>query len=257
MGAVRRHAIWLWLLFPAAVNADDQQFITVSGLGTVLVWPDVVELEGTVQGKGALAGDAATTFDDVKQVATAAIEDLALEGVEVVSEKLSIGDAADSNPSRMILRASRGEEPPEQEVAVRETLKVRLPGVDKLEKGTLLSQIVKIVDAGKESGLTFVKPASLFERSLNRGEPVSFLSFRRSDLPAVEQEAEGLALADARARAERLAKLAGLKVGAIVSIEDTRIPTVVPRTGDPGTRKQLEQIKVEKQLRVKFELTES
>ena len=156
----------------------------------------------------------------------------------------------------MILRASRGEAQPEAEIAVRETIKIRLLGIDKLDKEELLSTVVKIIDAGKESGVAFLKPETLFQRTMSRGGPISYLSFRHSELNKVKQQADELAMKDARAKADRIAKLAELSVGEIVSIEDMRPPSVVPslRTGIPETRSQFEQIEVERRLRVRFAL---
>lgn len=244
-----------------ALRASGQESpsITVTGIGKIMILPNVVELEGTIQGKGALAGDAFTTFTDVKQEATLALQEIMAEGLEVSNSGFSVGTPEDLNASRMIIRAARGEEPPAAEVAVRETMKIRLSGVDQMDQEQLVAKIVKIIDAGQESGLRFTKPTSLFERTVNRGGPVSYLSFRRTDLDDLGQQADGLAMKHARSQAEKISRLADLSVGKIISIEEIRVPTVVSsslRISDPDTLPQLERIKVEKHLRVKFALVD-
>ena len=241
----------------SGASAQNSPSITVTGIGKIMILPNVVELQGMIQGnKGALAGDAFTSFSDVKQEATLALQELMGEGLEVSNSAFSVGTPQDSNPSRAILRAARGEQPPEAEVAVRETMKIRISGVDQMDHEQLVAKVIKIIDAGKESGLSFSKPPSLLERT--RGGPASYLSFRRTDLDELGQQADGLAMKHARSQAEKIARLADLSVGKIISIEEIRIPTVSSslRAGDPHTLAHLEKIKVEKHLRIRFALIE-
>ena len=106
-------------------------------------------------------------------------------------------------------------------VAVQERLTVSLSGINTMNADKLLESVIRIVDVIKDAGLVIGPgPKSMIEIQLSRGQPATLATFRLSDTDSLRQQAYEAAMQQARSKAERLAQLAGVQLGEIVSIRE-------------------------------------
>ncbi len=111
-----------------------------------------------------------------------------------------------------------------QKVAVTEQLRVVLKDADKLDLDKLLETTLKLIDVGRDNGLKIGPGAmsyyqiQMMAQSGNAG--MAMISFKIADPATMREQAYKLAIDDARTKATRLADLAGLKLGRILSVQD-------------------------------------
>jgi uncharacterized protein len=80
---------------------------------------------------------------------------------------------------------------------------------------------MRIVDVAKDAGVIMGPgPMSLIEMQFSRGKPAALATFKLSNTDSLRQKAYEAALKQARAKAERLAQLAGVELGDIVSVRE-------------------------------------
>lgn len=209
-----------------SVPAAETQGIAVTGAGRVSAKPSMVELAAVVKGEAELAGDAITKYQGNKRRALETIQSLQIEGLTVEDGGVSI-NSADGNSAMMA--AMRGMPAPEntaQKLSLSEPLTLRLTGIDKLSTEELLETLVKIVDAGKDAGMAIgPPPKSMYELQIaaqtGQSTESALAAFKLEGVDQLKQQAYQAAVSDARERAERLAALAGVKLGKVTSIRET------------------------------------
>ena len=237
-----------------AAGAEVTAHISVTGIGKAAVNPDLVEILGVAQGQGELAGDALTEFRDVLAQSVETLEGLGIEGLAVSTKGFSVGPVMVDTRSRLMLPGGQAPEPPK--MAVSEPMRIRISGVDKLDREQLLDTIAKVIDAAQETGLQMGKTPSELDRYRSGSNP-SYLVFRLSDTAKLRQAALEKAVQDAQANATRLADLANVTLGVIRSVEETNYSTYVPsalRDAEPNTSPAFEQIEMTVNVRVSYGL---
>ena len=246
------------MLLPSAAGAAEQELpsITVTSSATVTAKPDVVEIVGTVSGQGQLAGDAVTKFRGARQAAIEALKGLSIAGLQIEARGFSVGTAVPADRrTQILLRGQPGQAEEGPMVAVQETLKICIQGIDKLDADALLSTIVKVVDAGQEAGIAFSRPLSDVERFSSRGTSLSFTTFTLKDKEQRRQRASELAMERARADARRMAALAGAQLGDVESVREAMeyLPTSL-RSSAEDTSPTSSEIQQTVTLNVRFKL---
>jgi uncharacterized protein YggE len=201
--------------------AAENQGITVMGLGSVEAKPSVVELTGIVIGQGQLAGDAVTKFHGNRRRAETAFKNLKIPGLEVVEEGLSLYSSLNASQMQAMMRGMAVNNTDSQELSVSETLKLRVTGIDKLSSQELLEMIVRIVDSGKDAGVIIGNDTSpsvpgTYNPSKARN---TMATFKVTDVEKLKEAAYEQAVKDARSQAEKLAKLTGVKLGKVISVD--------------------------------------
>ena len=88
--------------------------------------------------------------------------------------------------------------------------------------------MLKLIDVGRDNGLT-IGPGNLNYYQVQvmmqgRGEGLSMIAFKIPDASALREQAYKLAIEDARSKSARLADLAGVKLGRILSVRDQDAP---------------------------------
>jgi hypothetical protein len=183
--------------------------------------PDTVELTATVVGSAELAGDAVKKYRSNKQRALQALNGLKISGFAVVGSGLSINSGSATNPMAAFMPGQADKPKGADKVAVQERLTVSLSGIDTMDADELLGSMIRIVDVTKDVGLVIGPgPKNMIEMQLGQGKPATLATFKLSNTDTLRQEAYAAAMKQARARAERLAQLAGVQLGDIVSIEE-------------------------------------
>lgn len=213
--------LFCWGVMNSPAFAGESEGITVIGLGSVDAKPDVVELTGVIIGQGQLAGDAVTKFHGNRRRAEAAFKNLKVPGLEVMAEGMSLYSSLNASQIQAMMRGMAVNNAGSQELSVSETLKLRVTGIDKLSSQELLETIVRIVDSGKDAGViigndtTPAVPGS-YNASKARNTMATFKVTKVKELKEAAFEA---AIKNAREQAEKLAKLTGVKLGKVTSID--------------------------------------
>ncbi len=174
-----------------APDAGDQRTITVTGYGVAYGAPDVVQVGLGVEG---LNADILVAMDDVTARMNAVMDVLQQNGVEATdirTESFYIYQEYPYGQPPMPVEGaegSTGSQDPQTVYRVSTTVAVTVRETE---------NIAPILAAAVNAGANMV----------------NYIQFNIEDRQALESEARGLAVSDARARAEELASLMGLAVG--------------------------------------------
>jgi uncharacterized protein YggE len=210
---------------PFLPNMAGHDGISVYGTGELPARPNLVEIDLHVSGKAELTGDALVKFRDAKKRVLEALEKLKLAGLSTDELGLSItaGSAAEQQ-QRMNNGMPQVATKPQIEVSA--TLRVRLKDVRQQAPEELIKTIGKLLDVAQDSGVTIgPSPAEVmrnarFGNYMNNTVPVRFVV---ADLAQVREKAYEQAVADARSRAARLAKLNQVKLGQALSVQEIQV----------------------------------
>jgi uncharacterized protein YggE len=202
----------------------EQTGITVSGSGNVKSKPTEVEIGAMVSGEAELTNDAMVKYRDAKKRAVAAIEGLKIKDLSIESNGVSINQAIDPNAAQMMMQgrvANMGK----PKVQASESLKIVLKGVDKLATDALMDTVMKVIDTGRDAGLQIGPPTPMnyyqYQMMMQQGQGQGMLQFKIGDPAEQREKAYKEAMDDAKKKAQRLADLAGIKLGKIVSVQDS------------------------------------
>lgn len=213
--------LFCWGVMNSPAFAGESEGITVIGLGSVDAKPDVVELTGVIIGQGQLAGDAVTKFHGNRRRAEAAFKNLKVPGLEVMAEGMSLYSSLNASQIQAMMRGMAVNNAGSQELSVSETLKLRVTGIDKLSSQELLETIVRIVDSGKDAGVIIgndTTPAVPGSYNASKARN-TIATFKVTKVKELKEAAFEAAIKNAREQAEKLAKLTGVKLGKVTSID--------------------------------------
>lgn len=258
------------LLAGQAAHAQ-QQGITVMATGEATVQPDVLVLEGTLSESAELAEDAVVAFRDSRRRALNSIEALEIEGLEVLPGAIKLSRGGDmAAMGGMIMPGGGGEQLPPGQIAISQDVEIRIAGVDAMEPDALIDLILSISSAAEEAGIglgEMTQEDMLMMQMGQGGGSAEMATLRVSDPETAQQEAAADAIAQARAKAQRLAALAGVELGpvtAITEIADTADESggnaymnmifgmMADGGGDPLATSSIEPITVRTALSVTF-----
>ena len=208
--------------------------ISVAGSGEAKGKPTAVEIGATVSGDAELAADAIVKYRDTKRRAVEALEGLKLEGLKIESGGFAINQGMDAAQQQAMMNGNAIAGSAKQRVTVTEQIKIVLSGLDKLKDEELMDTVLKVVDTGRDGGLQIGsgQPRNYYEMQMyyNSGRGNSNLvNFVIPDAESLRDAAYKNAMADARKRAERLAGLAGVKLGRILSVRDQGAVNMSPQ----------------------------
>ena len=219
-----RKMLAMLLVLSASPGAHaDQPGITVSGSGSVKSKPTEVEIGAMVSGEAELTNDAMVKYRDAKKRALAAIEGLKLAHVSVESTGVSVSQVLDANAQQM-MQQGRAANVGKPKVQASESMKITLKGVDKIAAEALMDTVMKVIDTGRDAGLQIgpATPSNYYQLQMMQqsGQGQGMLQFKIGDSTAQREQAYKEAMEDAKKKAARLADLAGVKLGRIVSVQD-------------------------------------
>lgn len=205
-------------LTSAASLAQQQTGITVNAQGQAKGKPSLVELQAQIGGEAELTADAIVKYRDARKRALEAIENLKIPGLSIESEGFSVSQAVDPAAQQAMMRGMQAPAG-KQQVSVTEKLRLKLVDVDKMEAEAMMDAVLKIIDTGRDAGL-MIGPG---QTNVNYWPPPPqppMVAFKIPDPDALRAEAYAAAMKDARSKAEKLAALAGAKLGRVVSVSD-------------------------------------
>jgi uncharacterized protein YggE len=258
----RLAAVLLAMSFASAVQAQAAappsptagEGISVSGISETKGKPSVVEISAVVAGDAELAADATVKYRDSRRRAVDAINGLKLEGLRIESGGFSVMQGVDTSQMQAGMQgniAPAGK----QRVTVAEQMKLVITGLDKLKDEEVMDTILRVLDTARDAGLQIgpSTPRTAYQMRVfyqNNGEDskaANLVVFKLPDPDALREQAYKAAMADARKKAERLASLAGVTLGKVITVK-----------GGPGeaelTSNVFKEIPVKVSLTVQFEI---
>ena len=211
---------FLLLLLSVRATAQDATGITVSGTAKVSAKPTSIEIPCIVSGDAELTADAIVKYRDARKRGVSAIEGLKIDGLSVDSKGYSVKDYVDSNAQQQAMMRGQAVVNTKQKVSVTEQLRIVIKDVDKMEQAALMDTMLKVLDTVRDSGLTLGDGTP---RNVNYYPPPpgpALINFKITDTTALREQAYKQAMDDAKSKAQKLADLAGVKLGRILSVRD-------------------------------------
>ncbi len=252
--------------------APSEPGITVEGSGEVRSVPDVVEINLKLSARAELTDDAVVKHRDSRKRALETFKALKLDNLKLEEKDLSLrpGNAQE------MMQMMWGGMPPAQnkrtQIEVGSMLRARLVNVGKVPTEELMSTIGKLLDAAQDSGagLGLSDSDMMMMRYYGYGAQQSALvKFIVTNIGDLREKAYESAVTDARSRAERLARLSRVKLGAVLAVDEITsgarsspyyyMPDPGDSKGDPNevTAETLSGGHIRIKLRVRFAIEAS
>ncbi len=243
-------------------SAGDIQGVTVAGKAAVAARPNLVEIDLEVSSASELTADAIVKYRDAKRRLHDAFAALKLDDVAVEERGLLV------DRKGMMPNPYFGGMPSmanaKSEVQLTRKLVVKCSNIRGMEEDRLLQLIAKVLDVAQDAGARVGKqldPNRYYYNPYNQ-QADGLVRFVVDDYEKLQEEAYEKAIADARARAERLARLSRVELGPIVGVREVLVPADrMPSNpaDDEAPRKRLEtsklqDIPVRVELLVRFEI---
>lgn len=212
-------------LFAAGARGDSSDLgITVSGTAKVMGKPNAVEIGAFVSGDAELTADAVVKYRDARKRAVAALEGLKIANLSIQSDGFSVKDWVDAAAQQQAMMRGQQVANAKQKVSVGEQLRLVIKDADKMDQAALMDTMLKVLDTAKDAGLTIgnTSPGNNNNNNENgnQGGADALIQFKVTDCSALREQAYKQAMDDAKAKAQKLADLAGVKIGKILSVED-------------------------------------
>ena len=212
--------------------------IAVSGTGEVLARPNVVEIGLRISASAKLANDALVKYRDVERRTLKAFADLNYSNLETRVSGVSVTNSANAQQMQQVMRG----QPVKQATSKTQiggSVVLRLKGVRELAPEKLMESISALLDAAADTG-ALVGPSAADLNQMryygNRAMNHSMARFILEDFDEQRERAYELAVAEARRRADRLAKLTGVTLGRVVAIQEISV------SGETSTPRQMPYI---------------
>jgi uncharacterized protein len=243
----------------AATAAGNIEGFTVTGKGFVSAKPNRLEIDLEVSAASELSADAIVKYRDAKRRLQESFTALKLSNVAIEERGLLVDQkGADFNPYFFDYQPSRKAK---VEVQLTRKLIVKCSDIRKMDEEALLQLVAKLLDVAQDAGGKVGPSQNPWANYYYgyRNQQTGLVRFILDDFDKLEEEAYAKAVADAEARAGRLAKLSHVKLGSVTAVREVSSPG--PReTGqdDDVPQKRLEssrfqEIPVRVELMVRFD----
>ena len=197
--------------------------ISVEGSGEVRMIPDVVEINLRMVAKGELTDDAVVKHRDARKRTMETFQALKLENLKLEEKDLTLRPGNAQEMMQMMWNGMGPSQTKRTQIEVVSMLRARLVDVSKVPTEELMSTIGKLIDAAQDSGAGLgVGDSDMMMMRWYGGysRQAPLVKFVVTNLTEIREKAYEMAVADARKRAERLARLNGVKLGAVTAIEE-------------------------------------
>jgi uncharacterized protein YggE len=235
---------------------------TVSGKGFVAAKPNHVEVDLEVVASSEITADAIVKYRDAKKRVRDAFAALKLSSVAVEERGLLVDQKGQmQSPYFFDFQPNSRTK---TEVQLTRKLVVKVSDLRKMDEESVLQLVGRLLDVAQDAGAK-VGPQNnqnpYYYYRWNMNQTTGLVRFILEDFDKLQEEAYEKAIADARARAERLARLSRVELGPIVAIREVSVPgdRSSTATDDELPRKRLEmskfqEIPVRVELLVRFEV---
>jgi uncharacterized protein YggE len=241
---------------------------TVAGKGAVGARPNRLEIDLEVSAASEMTSDVIVKYRDAKKRIQEAFTTLKMGNVTVEERALHVDQKGQVfNPYMMDMPpARRGK----VEVQLTRKLVIHCTNIRDLDEEALLQLVAKLLDVAQDAGGK-VGPQHEFNPYYYRMSNSSnnLVRFILDDYDTLQEKAYQAAIADARARAGRLARLSGVELGPVAGVREVQVPgekaqtqsfsfyDTPATTDDEMPRKRLEstrfqEIPIKVELQVRF-----
>lgn len=197
--------------------------LTVIGKGTVSASPDLAEIDLDVSASAELTGDAIVKFRDAKKRVIEAFEGLKLPNVTVEERGLLVDQKGNApNPYYVDYNTSQKAK---TEVQLSRKLVVKASGLREMGEDEALQLVGRLLDVAQDAGARVgSSPAEAsvlrYVYGIGGANPSDLVRFVLEDAGDLQEQAYEKAVADARAKAERLARLGGFELGPVLAVRE-------------------------------------
>lgn len=230
-----RRALVALAIFAASASSATAQYgsppgvpqniegLTVIGKGVVSASPDLAEIDLDVSASAELTGDAIVKFRDAKKRVVEAFEALKLPNVTVEERGLLV-DQKGNIPNPYYIDYSVAQKT-KTEVQLSRKLVVKASGLRELGEDEALQLVGRLLDTAQDAGARVGSTPA--ENSILRsiygigaGGASDLVRFVLEDAGDLQEQAYEKAVNDARAKAERLARLGGFGLGPVLAVRE-------------------------------------
>jgi uncharacterized protein YggE len=216
---------------PGAGSSPNIEGFTVAGKATVMARPNAVEIDLSVSAGSELTADAIVKYRDARRKLRDAFAALKLKDVAVEERGLRV-DQKGTQASPYFFDYTPNQRT-KTEVQLSRKLVVRGSELRKMDEDAVLQLVAKLLDVAQDAGGHVGGQEQVDYYSWRFGsQGNSLVRFVVDDFEKLEEQAYEKAIADARARAERLARLSKVELGPIVAVREV----VVPGEGPTNTQ---------------------
>ncbi len=236
---------------------------TVAGRGMVLARPTSVEIDLEISAASELTADAIVKYRDARKKIQEAFAGLKLPNITVAERGLVV-DQKGQTQSPYFFGGMQPNSRAKVEVQLSRKLVVRAGEIRQMDEEKVLQQVSRLLDVAQDAGAKVgpqnnMNPYYYYRFGMeNPGN--GLVRFVLDDFDKLEEEAYDKAIADARTRAERLARLSRVELGPIVAVREVSVPVDKNPDVDGETpKKRLEaskfqEIPIRVELLVRFEV---
>jgi uncharacterized protein YggE len=256
---------------PAAAQYFGQPFVTspgeniegftVAGKAYSTAKPNSVEIDLEVSAASELTADAIVKYRDAKKRIHDAFGALKLKNIGIDERGLLVDQKGMmQNP---YFWGGMPNARTKTEVQLTRKLVVKATDIRSMDEETVLQLVGKLLDVAQDSGGKVGPQNNWNPYYYNPWQNMSsgLVRFVLEDFDKLQEEAYEKAIADARARAERLARLSKVELGPIVAVREIVVPADRPMMGsdEEVPRKRLEvgrfqEIPIRVELLVRFSI---
>lgn len=254
--------------------------ITVSGTGEVLAKPTRVEIDLAAGAAAELTGDAIVKYQNSLRRTLDVFKKMELKNLKIEQRSLSFASMGGVAAANAFVDPDSGPSTAKSQIDITRSLRVVLTETDKLSEQELMETIGRLLDAAKDAGAKIGGGESnaLMMRMMGEASSATpVVMFVVEDATAAREKAYQAAFNQAKARAARLANLAGQQLGRVESVEEgveavaqdetsvqermiTAIYGITSKSDQEDSRltsQKLADIPVRVTLRVRFALAEN
>lgn len=241
--------------------AENIEGLTVAGKGTVTARPNSLEIDVDVAAASELTADAIVKYRDAKRKLQEAFTALKLPNIKVEERGLLVNKKGVQN--RYYMMFGEANQRTKTEVELSRKLVIQGTDIRNMEEEALLQLTAKLLDVAQDAGARVGgdnDPYYDYFYGMPRRAD-GLVRFVLDDFDKLQDEAYEKAMADAKARAHRLARLGEVELGRVVAVREVHVPgEPIGRGGeDEPLRKQIvaskfQEIPVRVELLVRFEV---
>ncbi|HWB10451.1 MAG TPA: SIMPL domain-containing protein [Pirellulales bacterium] len=254
------------VLLSFASGAEAQQpSITVSGTGEVLARPDCLEIDVRAAASAEITGDAVVKYQDALRRIQGALAKLGMKELTIEQRDLRFASGDDeSGQGPVFVVQPQPAAAAKSTIHVTRSLRLLVRGIDKLSEVDMVGMISKLLDTAKDAGAIVGRStgSNMFSHMVEEnGDATAVVHFIVENAEELREEAYRKAFAEAKTRAQRLARLAGARLGKAISVDETETSVMTvygaPTAGHDKSRLSSDRftdIPVRVTLRVQFAL---
>jgi uncharacterized protein YggE len=205
-------------------SSQNLEGFTVAGKGFVTAKPNLIEIELDISAASELTADAIVKYRDAKRRLHDAFSSLKLENVAVTERGLAVEEKG-LNQSPYYFNDMPNPRA-KTEVQLSRKLIAKATDIRKMDEEAVLQLVAKLIDVAQDAGAKVGPQVDNWRRYYYGygNSSNGLVHFVLEDFDEVQEQAYEKAIADARARAERLARLSHVELGPILAVREIVVP---------------------------------